>query len=121
MDKIETATLGSIPQVPSSGTKATATSTNNMQDIVGYDPYFIKGNLISVEIKLEEATTMVLSEDQIKADLARKLAEQLLRSNVINFTKQTEIDTLNHIFRAYLYVTPNDQTEIIRKFVKGIL
>ena len=86
-----------------------------------YENLPIRGNLISVEMKLDETTTQMLSEPQIKADLVRKLAEQLLRSNVINFTKQTEIDMYNHTFRAYLYVTPSGETEIIRKYVKGTL
>ena len=86
-----------------------------------YENLPIRGKLITVELKLDETTVQMLSEPQIKADLARKLAEQLLRSNVINFTKQAELDMRNHTFRAYLYVTPSGETEIIRKYVKGTL
>lgn len=95
--------------------------TNVLSGAPSYKDHQIKGKLISVELKLDETTVQMLSEPQIKADLARKLAEQLLKQQVVNFTKQAEIDMYNYTFRAYLYVTPSGETEIIRKYVKGTL
>ena len=90
-----------------------------------YEPLYenlpIRGKLITVELKVDDTVTQILSEAQIKADIAHKLAEQLLKENVINFTKQHEANMYTCTFRGYLYVTPSGETEIIRKYVKGTL
>ena len=54
-------------------------------------------------------------EDKIKYELARLLMLEMLKSGMIEFTKQSDPATFTTIFRARCFMTPKDQVQILRK------
>ena len=52
--------------------------------------------------------------DEIKRRLVHILAEEIFKSNCIEFTSMKSIDTFQHCFKARIYAVPNDQVRILR-------
>ena len=80
----------------------------------------VRGRLLAVNKQYDDDLTkdMGLSDAQIKAELIHLLAEEMLRNDVVQFTKQQEPHNYRTTYRAYLYVTPRDETELIRQVLK---
>ena len=54
-------------------------------------------------------------EIKIKEELAIKLALEMLKSGLIEFTRQSDPTTDTITYRARCFMTPNDQVQILRK------
>ena len=77
----------------------------------------LTGELISVET----TSDMELAhfdekafEAKIKLELVNKLVEYMFKNNKIQFTKQLDHSMGRYSYRAYVYVTPNSQTNVVR-------
>ena len=80
---------------------------------------FIQGKMLTVSYAIHamrmESIAGLDKEDKIKHELARQLALKMLKSGMIEFTKQSDPATFTIIFRARCFMTPNDQVQILRK------
>lgn len=79
--------------------------------------HIISGELITVESTSDMALDYLdekVFEAKIKLELVNKLVEYMFKNNKIQFTKQVVASTGLIKYRAYVYVTPNDQTNVVR-------
>ena len=80
----------------------------------------IQGKMLTVSRGMRmEPLTRVLDqptlEIKIKEELARDIALEMLKSGLIEFTKQNDPTTDTITYRARCFMTPNDQVQILRK------
>ena len=77
---------------------------------------FIQGKMLTVSYAMGmESIARLDKEDRIKYELARLLVLEMLKSGMIEFTKQSDPATFTTIFRARCFMTPNDQVQLLRK------
>jgi hypothetical protein len=57
----------------------------------------------------------IIDKDKIKHELALELAHKLLAGKYIEFTQRSDLATDNKIIAARVFVTPDNQTQLIRK------
>ena len=80
----------------------------------------IQGKMLTVSrgMKMEPLTRVLdqpTLEIKIKEDLVRDIALEMLKSGLIEFTKQNDPTTDTITYRARCFMTPNDQVQILRK------
>ncbi len=79
----------------------------------------IQGKMFVTQFEMsvnEHALTDPVKLEQIvKERLARDLAQELIRSNHIEFTKQTNQASYTMVYRARVFAVPDDQVRILRK------
>jgi hypothetical protein len=73
----------------------------------------IKGELLAVSYQYDSFDPH-MDDDGLKKILAHLIAEDLLTSKYIEFTKQEDIVSGKVTARARMYVTPNSDVQIIR-------
>lgn len=80
----------------------------------------IQGKMLTVSssivmLPLARALDQSTLEIKIKEEMARELALEMLKSKLIEFTKQNDPTTDTITYRARCFMTPNDQVQILRK------
>jgi hypothetical protein len=80
----------------------------------------IQGKMLTVSRSMGmEPLTRALDystlEIKIKEELVRDIALEMLKSGLIEFTKQNDPTTGTITYRARCFMTPNDQVQILRK------
>lgn len=80
----------------------------------------IQGKMLTVSRSMGmEPLTRALDystlEIKIKEELVRDIALEMLKSGLIEFTKQNDPTTDTITYRARCFMTPNDQVQILRK------
>lgn len=84
---------------------------------VTISPTLIKGEPIVVDITLNDATlaTMIKQKQEIKYFLIEKLVKAMYASGkYIEFTRQEMPHKNETVFRARIFVTPGDITQLLR-------
>lgn len=76
----------------------------------------IQGQCIVITHHVSTSDTVYsnMHEDEIKRLLIAKLAEEMYRQNAIEFTKSIDPRTLELVFRARIFVVPDDQVRLLR-------
>jgi hypothetical protein len=85
-----------------------------------YDTYAeptptISGKMLTVTNVIKQYDLEILPDDEIKRKMIYELAEEMAKSNMIEFTKQNDPTTDTITYRARCFMTPNDQVQILRK------
>ena len=79
----------------------------------------IQGKMLTVSrsMRIEPLRALDQStlEIKIKEDLVRDIALEMLKSGLIEFTRQSDPTTDTITYRARCFMTPNDQVQILRK------
>ena len=80
----------------------------------------IQGKMLTASRRMRmEPLTRALDystlEIKIKQEMASELALEMLKSGLIEFTKQNDPTTDTITYRARCFMTPNDQVQILRK------
>lgn len=75
----------------------------------------VKGEMILVEKVVDPTSEILPDKEQIKKELAEELVQKLLKSNLVEFTRQDDFRTDLVTFRARAYLTPDEQIRVIRK------
>ena len=80
----------------------------------------IQGKMLTVSRSMGmEPLTRALDystlEIKIKEELVRDIALEMLKSGLIEFTRQNDPTTDTITYRARCFMTPNDQVQILRK------
>ena len=78
----------------------------------------IQGKMLTVTTVIKQYDWEILPEDQIKRKMVYELAEEMAKSNMVEFTKQ--IDHATHCInvRARCFMVPDTHVRILRE--KGI-
>lgn len=100
------------------------TSTFNASNIpvwhntntVSISPTDIKGEPIIVTHTVSQTTLedFPTTDFDIKMELCNLLAKELFNKNCIDFTKEQRVNTGEYVFRARIFVTPKDVTQLLR-------
>ena len=77
------------------------------------DQYHIQGVMFTVQHKLFNADFLV-NPLYVKRELTYKLAEELLKKDMIEFTSQEDMYDGSRTIRARIFVTPKDYVQILR-------
>lgn len=89
----------------------------------------VQGEMLYTEITMTEydmlrknGSGMTYDEfkESIKLDLCYRMAMQLFKSKMVEFTEERRVDTNSRIFRARIFATPDTQVQLIRKFHQSI-
>ena len=88
--------------------------------------YAITGQMLTVEKVLDayelERTGISANvknfEDEIKKELIQEMMYEIIKNKCIEFTCQKDMLTGSVAYRARIYVTPDEQTRIIRQIQK---
>ena len=77
----------------------------------------VRGEMVAVQMTIGSSLLEdnIIDKDKIKHELALELAHKLLSGKYIEFTQRTDFATNNKIIAARLFVTPDGQTQLIRK------
>jgi len=80
----------------------------------------IQGKMLTISrnmgmLPLTRALDYSTLEIKIKEELVRDIALEMLKSGLIEFTKQNDPTTGTITYRARCFMTPNDQVQILRK------
>ena len=80
----------------------------------------IQGKMLTVSrsigmLPLTRALDYSTLEIKIKEELASDIALEMLKSGLIEFTKQNDPTTGTITYRARCFMTPNDQVQTLRK------
>lgn len=80
----------------------------------------IQGKMLTVSrsmgmLPLTRALDYSKLENTIKDELVRDIAIEMLKSGLIEFTRQSDPTTDTITYRARCFMTPNDQVQILRK------
>ena len=100
------------------GTSATITTNTNSYTIANTSsapPQKIQGKMIQV---MEEVDFQIMeSRDpkDIKMSMVTKIAEELVKSKMVEFTSEKDQMGLKVKIRARMFVTPDDQVRLLRK------
>ena len=90
------------------------TWTKGMDDKLRVTEHVVQGEMLTASVTMSEIQEMTTAERSIKIQLANLIAEELLRSKFISFTKKKDVSgSTNYLARAYL--VPSDMVQILRQ------
>ena len=91
------------------------TSNNNYDSTTNLQT--VRGELMAVQMAIGSSLLEdnIIDKDKIKHELALELAHKLLAGKYIEFTQRSDLATDNKIIAARVFVTPDNQTQLIRK------
>ena len=75
----------------------------------------IRGKMFVAQISSRDNYIQGLSETELKGKMVLQLADELFRSNHIEFTKQIDLTTDSTIIRARIFAVPSEDVQILRK------
>ena len=101
-------------------------TTHVMMPSINTKDYAIQGQMLAVEkimnsYELERtglSANVKNFEDEIKKELIQEMVREIVKRNCIEFTSQKDMLTGNVTYRARVFVTPDEQTRIIRQIQK---
>ena len=91
-----------------------------LQIIKSINEYALSGEMLSVDYVLTHSELISKSTPEkfeliLKNDLCNALAQKMMESNCIEFTKQTMHNTDTTVYRARVFVTTSDVVKMIRE------
>jgi hypothetical protein len=80
--------------------------------------YIIQGQMLTTSLTMSPYEAEHMDEHEMKTLLVSKMMREIMDSNCIEFTKQQDYASDEVIIRARIFVTPNDDVQLIRKVQK---
>jgi hypothetical protein len=98
---------------------------NDIAPIVSIDPSifktpeYVRGEMITAQITANHIELISKNfedsfELHMKKDLAYKIAQEIIKNKLVEFTKQRDPNTDTIVYRARAYLTPDDKVRKIR-------
>ena len=106
------------PANGSSYTEAKPFTVDQYNEIKPFTIDQIKGEMVTVERNASKVWPNGVTEDGVKIQLIEDLLDELMKNNCIEFTKQTDPNTMDYIYRARIFAVPNTDVQIIRTAMK---
>jgi hypothetical protein len=78
----------------------------------------IQGQMLTTSLTMSPYEAEHMDEHEMKTLLVSKMMREIMDSNCIEFTKQQDYASDEVIIRARIFVTPNDDVQLIRKVQK---
>ena len=80
--------------------------------------YIIQGKMLTTTLKMSPYEAEQMDDIEIKNRLISLMVREIMDNNCIEFTKQQDFANDEVIIRARIFVTPNDDVQLIRKVQK---
>jgi hypothetical protein len=80
--------------------------------------YIIQGQMLTTTLKMSPYEAEQMDDLEIKTRLITLMVREIMDANCIEFTKQEDYANDEIIIRARIFVTPNDDVQLIRKVQK---
>ena len=84
--------------------------------------HLIQGQMVTATYSISqmESTSLAVNANPniVKEHLCKLLAEQLMKANCIEFTKQEDMLSNGVSFRARIYAVPDTQVKVLREYNK---
>ena len=80
--------------------------------------YIIQGQMLTTTLKMSPYEAEQMDDIEIKTRLITLMVREIMDANCIEFTKQEDHANDEIIIRARIFVTPNDDVQLIRKVQK---
>ena len=80
--------------------------------------YPIQGQMLTTTLKMSPYEAEQMDDLEIKTRLITLMVREIMDANCIEFTKQQDFANDEIIIRARIFVTPNDDVQLIRKVQK---
>ena len=78
----------------------------------------IQGQMLTTTLKMSPYEAEQMDDLEIKTRLITLMVREIMDANCIEFTKQEDYANDEIIIRARIFVTPNDDVQLIRKVQK---
>lgn len=75
----------------------------------------IQGKMLSIVQDIDISVWLTADPEEIKMAMVAKIAGELIKSKMIEFTREEDAMNLKMKIRARLFVTPDDQVRLLRK------
>jgi len=93
-------------------------STNNTIPQINSIEYIIQGKMLTTSLTMSPYEAEQMNEHEMKTLLISQMVREIMDANCIEFTKQQDFANDEVIIRARIFVTPNDDVQLIRKVQK---
>jgi hypothetical protein len=103
------------PTSPSTTSIRTLGAVNVHSPIVSAPVETAQGKMIVAQMTINANDAIQIDDSILKEQLIKKLVEELMKSNCIEFTKQQDYARMETKIRARIFATPDDQVRLIRK------
>lgn len=80
--------------------------------------YPIQGQMLTTTLKMSPYEAEQMDDIEVKNRLISLMVREIMDANCIEFTKQEDYANDEIIIRARIFVTPNDDVQLIRKVQK---
>jgi hypothetical protein len=80
--------------------------------------YIIQGQMLTTTLKMSPYEAEQMDDIEVKNRLISLMVREIMDANCIEFTKQQDYANDEIIIRARIFVTPNDDVQLIRKVQK---
>jgi hypothetical protein len=80
--------------------------------------YIIQGQMLTTTLKMSPYEAEQMDDIEVKNRLISLMVREIMDANCIEFTKQEDYANDEIIIRARIFVTPNDDVQLIRKVQK---
>jgi len=80
--------------------------------------YIIQGQMLTTSLTMSPYEAEQMNEHEMKTLLISQMVREIMDANCIEFTKQQDFANDEVIIRARIFVTPNDDVQLIRKVQK---
>ena len=80
--------------------------------------YIIQGQMLTTSLTMSPYEAEQMDDIEVKNRLISLMMREIMDSNCIEFTKQQDYASDEVIIRARIFVTPNDDVQLIRKVQK---
>lgn len=110
-------TLTGPLSITNGGIAGTITSINVMD-------HTYQGKMVTAQHTISDVDVEMMKmsigefKDMIKKELLHKLLDEIVKSNLIEFTSQSDVATGHTHYRARIFATPDAQIRLIRKSSK---
>lgn len=97
--------------------------TGGIQTVNIHDHTY-QGQMVTVQHTISDSDAEMLSmnmgdfKDEVKKQLLKKLMDEIVKNNLIEFTSQTDVAAGQTHYRARIFATPDTQVRLIRKNMK---
>lgn len=114
-------------KVPLTVTNGSILGHTGLNAVTSVDIDTYQGQMVTVQHTISDVDLEMLKmsmgefKDEVKKQLLRKLMDEIVKNNLIEFTSQTDVANNHTHYRARIYATPDSQIRRIRKNVMGML
>lgn len=96
------------------------TNIHNPWDGLTYKETSLQGKLVKGEYYIRdddllESFDNLDAQKQVKEKLAELIAKDLLKNDLLHFTRQIDPNSGTTVYRVYAYILPNDKVQVIRE------